>query len=602
MLSSDAVFTTNTTARRALYLVLITLVVGYAAFYWRFCHFYDGDHGRWMYEAWLFSKGEVPYRDIPFQYPPLALYLYGWACKLYSGGLVSNYVVSALLYFGICTLGWVWLRKHLPPAVLIPACFAAFFSTTYRIVHWGASPLSVGTYAPSQPLGLCLVLAMAIGVFAKTRTALIGVSLGVLAGLCFFAKQDFWIPALTLAGLGCFDWEPTPHIAPKHCLTVLATTAATLGLGLYLLAAHAGSDHVVEMFTGYGQLHSDNLRPGLTLLFKNLAFGGLATAVVAASLLWAGERQTFLKRTVAWALPLSVVCFVPLVPGTSARGWVELAQSYIFSLPAFLFPLGVVFMRWRTGRPQYPTLRLFLLTLIALSMRSRYGFGTYAWFGALFDIPVLYWLYVCLTDSAPRAERTSRIVCWTGAGLHLALWVGSHTFAGIVETDTPHGWVRMPRREATTFASIKAQVDQADPSGKRPLIALRSASFNFLLDHKNPAGLTHGFLTHESEEEIFRRIQEAKPLVLISAGQIKMVPDHYAEVDGIDGIRSGYGPTSRLLEDYLPVRTGQKSPWTLCLPRQEVLARESLIRKEPRRGPLADAPQLDGDLVGLSSR
>ena len=39
------------------------------------------DPARWLNEFSLVARGEMPYRDFSFQYPPFAAFFYGWLLR-----------------------------------------------------------------------------------------------------------------------------------------------------------------------------------------------------------------------------------------------------------------------------------------------------------------------------------------------------------------------------------------------------------------------------------------------------------------------------------------------------------------------------------------
>ncbi|MDZ4673278.1 MAG: hypothetical protein SGI84_02425, partial [Gemmatimonadota bacterium] len=62
--------------------VALALVVAHIIAVWGYTGLWWGDIGRWSHEVERFAAGELPYRDFQWHYPPLGLWVEGFAARL----------------------------------------------------------------------------------------------------------------------------------------------------------------------------------------------------------------------------------------------------------------------------------------------------------------------------------------------------------------------------------------------------------------------------------------------------------------------------------------------------------------------------------------
>src|SRR5258708_7155101 len=117
------------------------------------------DPGWWLHECSRFARGEMPYRDFFWPYPPLALALFGTSMRWFGISFRVAQILTDLLSLGIVLLAYRILRYLMPRALALIACLTLIAvcgtSQTYL------SLFSLLSYSPALQVaafGLLLLL------------------------------------------------------------------------------------------------------------------------------------------------------------------------------------------------------------------------------------------------------------------------------------------------------------------------------------------------------------------------------------------------------------------------------------------------------------
>ena len=177
----------------------------------------ERDEGVYAYIGWRLHHGEVPYRDIFTDKPPLGHLLYGVMVGV-GGNRVSTVRVAGLL----------WLLAAMVVAYQVArSCFGPGLSALATGV-WGLSASLPTVDGPTFNLEMILALPMWASVWAAIHAArrgswLLWAVAGVLAGLAFMTKQQA-APHAAFLGLWCITtgWSRRQEWAPRRLVTGLA--------------------------------------------------------------------------------------------------------------------------------------------------------------------------------------------------------------------------------------------------------------------------------------------------------------------------------------------------------------------------------------------
>ncbi len=331
----------------------------------------DVDCGRDAYIAARLA-GQLPggavmlYRDVQYQFGPLAPYWNSFLLRIFGLHLDVFYISGLLAALGIVLASYGIARKLLTPwnAWLASAAVLVVFAFRVSLFNY----VYPYTFAANYGL-LWLALALWIGIERqhpgpKAEWQLWG--LGTLTGFCLLTKQEFGIAAIvvaliTLAAPG-FDQR---GIARTRAWLVVAAPAALLSFGVY---------GYFLLRLGWRQLAGENLLPLYLLHNQRIFYRRLSAAHPHRDwfIFWWRQRQWW-APSLAWIVGIHWLL----------RGLERLARrplSRIATLPCLLlFPLWLWQKQW--GRELswkvfdfyfWPLYLLFLLGILAVRLRRQW--------------------------------------------------------------------------------------------------------------------------------------------------------------------------------------------------------------------------------------
>jgi hypothetical protein len=218
------------------------------------------DTPRWLNEAFRLSRGEMPYRDFSWQYPPISIFLVGWCLRWFG---VSFTVVQVLV--NVLSLAVV-LLCHVVTRMLLPR--SLHLVTTGLFVVVGAtnvtkySLFSMLVYTPAILTGTIGLLMMMIGMLRLLQGDGLRWGNGSLIAVGFWiaalSKPESGLAAVTaLVAVALLDREV--HFAGRDVrswlgpyLLLFAAAGGLTALVYVWVANLAGLSNVIEGVTGYG--------------------------------------------------------------------------------------------------------------------------------------------------------------------------------------------------------------------------------------------------------------------------------------------------------------------------------------------------------------
>lgn len=512
------------------------LVWGYTGPFW-------GDLGRWSHEVERFARGELPYRDFQWHFPPLGIWVEGTIAKLAGTSRDALSFVTLALAMVVAIASVLYARRVLQrrDAWLSSALFVLAIS--YAQSH--GPPLPEGLYTPAALVGsLCIaVAASAFMAFRDAPSIAAARTVALFCGLAVISKQDFWAPAFVLA---------VSVLASTRRWDVACLTLAPIALGIGIIGATAGGHIFLPLLGGFGHIAVTGGR-GLpswerltvdlfvltTLVFahhalvsiarkrilvRQLAISAGLAAVLAAVHVY-HSLHTILPADGQIPSPTQTALAYPLMHGQSllrpSIKWL-LVRAAQTPIPVLLAPLllCVVAMRWRT-LPAERKRTLALLLVFALALRTRRAFEGSEWVEFLLAAPVFLATAETVATASPeetRRFRTASLAALTVAALVAYRgyghgWGTSTYFPN--GTRTTRGVMHWEENAVGDYDDLTTTLNSIDPSRTRPLVALGyTGGFNYFLERRNPFPMTQDFYFSAFNADSVLRARPAKLFLL----------------------------------------------------------------------------------------
>ena len=503
--------------------VLVALLILGAHTYlvWGNTGIFWGDIGRWSHEVERFARGELPYRDFQWHYPPFGLWLEGGAARVLGTDRTPLTVITTSLALLLVVASVQFTRQVLDrtDAAVVAVSLVLAFAYAQTV----GAPVPLGVYSPAALVGT-LCMANAARLFLKSLSADEGRDadwMALFAALAVLSKQDFWLPAAYMVGT-TFLRSRRPGavaISASVFLVGVAIIVWTAGVGI-LLSLAGGFGHARlaggQGFPSWERLTIDLFTLSLVgavvsamasvarrrLLILPLAvFGGMAA--VTGGLHIAFSMRTLLPEADALTTPTQNALSYHLQAGGSlvrpAIGWLRERASRT-PIPVFLAPLLLLAtaLRWKK-LPQPRRAAVALLLGLAIAIRARRAFEGTEWFEFLLTLPIMlasFELLLGLEEVPLRRFRTMSV----GVLALLAVWAysalgrGPGTVRWYPAAETIRGVVHWKPSEVRDYRLLLAAVDSIDPSRTRPLFGFGfSGGFNYWLKRRNPFPVTQDF-------------------------------------------------------------------------------------------------------------
>jgi len=141
------------------------------------------DSGVFLYTGWRIDHGQVPYRDLWDQKPPVIFYIDALGLALAGGSRWGVWVLELISLFAAAWIGYQLIRRFLGRTVAVFSLFAWLLNLVF-IIHGGNL-----TTEYTLPLQFACIF-LAIHQVGKTKTWYHNGLIGVFCGIAFFTKQN----------------------------------------------------------------------------------------------------------------------------------------------------------------------------------------------------------------------------------------------------------------------------------------------------------------------------------------------------------------------------------------------------------------------------
>src|ERR1700676_580535 len=109
------------------------------------------DPAHWLNEISRLARGELPYRDYSFQYPPFAVFLYGWLLRLLGIRFTTVQIITDVIDIVVIACCFALIRKLLPRSLHLAV--GGFVVAVCATSLMNFNVFSYVTYSPSLQTG-----------------------------------------------------------------------------------------------------------------------------------------------------------------------------------------------------------------------------------------------------------------------------------------------------------------------------------------------------------------------------------------------------------------------------------------------------------------
>jgi hypothetical protein len=362
------------------------------------------DTGRDLYISGAVLDGARLYRDLRYQYPPLAPYVLAAITAWIGRGLDAFMIIGIAQSLAVLAAIYMLLRRAAGTAAAFTAsllfvalcfCGASTWGCNFLFPYSYAATLGIACY-----LGYCTFL---------HRYLFAGRSSAAFASAAAFGLAAAWCKIeYSFAVLVTFSLLAIVHrIRMRHVLAIVAVAAATFGLAYAIFH---------DPRSGYDWLRDD--------IFSASLLGGASATRFYAQVAGTSEAAQGLVRAVAGCVVLAAIAgalgvidrIVRRRPDARAAvmiaatllmlliGWMIPPTAPLFRAWTLLLPLGVL---WSMARDRRSELLFFLLFALTASARIPLNL-TAEWYGFVLVLPTFVAMTYVLFGELPRRGAYSR--------------------------------------------------------------------------------------------------------------------------------------------------------------------------------------------------
>jgi hypothetical protein len=359
--------------------ILIATVIAVAAiaFIQSYARWLDPiiDTGRDLYIPEQITKGAKLYRDIRYQYPPLAPYLLALITGAIGHSLAAYVAIGIAQSAAIAASLWIALRRPLPAF----AATLTFAATCFcGASTWGAN--FIFPYSYGATIGMTL-LCVALAAFVHAHHA---IAIGALL-LASWCKVEYAAAALVIVIILAIARRITLRELAAYCGVMIATIAAA---AFYFRDAHWWSENVFAAWQ-----HGERARrffatvSGVTGWREEVLQIAIGIAGIAAIL--------FLQRWRNWIAGIAILIVALLLTGHSFfRAWAVLQW---------------IALGWALLRDRESPLVIFAAFSVACTLRIPLNVSP-AWYGFVLTVPTIALAAYTLFCYLPR--QNAMAVLW----------------------------------------------------------------------------------------------------------------------------------------------------------------------------------------------
>jgi len=312
------------------------------------------DTGRDLYIPEQLARGAKLYRDIRYQYPPLAPYLLALITGGIGHSLASYMAIGIAQSMTIAASLWIALRRPLPAFAAMLSFAAMCFCGAST---WGANFLFPYSYGAT--IGMAL-LCIALAAFIHTRNVL-GLAMLLLASWC---KVEYAIASLLIVIILAIGRRLTLRQVAAYVVALLASIAA---VAFYFRDTSWLNENVFAAWQhGARAKHFFEVVSGLATWKEQVLQIAIGLAGIAAIF--------FLQRWRSWLAGAGIVIVAILIADHSFfRAWAVLQW---------------IALGWALLRDRQSPLLIFAAFSVATTLRIPLNVSP-AWYGFVLTVPTL---------------------------------------------------------------------------------------------------------------------------------------------------------------------------------------------------------------------
>ena len=114
------------------------------------------DPAHWLNEISRLARGELPYRDFSFQYPPFVVFLYGWLLRVFGISFTAVQAIADGIDLVVIVCCYVLICRLLPRALHLAVAVSLVAVCATSLMNFNV--FSYVTYSPSLQTGAAAVL------------------------------------------------------------------------------------------------------------------------------------------------------------------------------------------------------------------------------------------------------------------------------------------------------------------------------------------------------------------------------------------------------------------------------------------------------------
>jgi len=274
-----------------------------------------GDPAHWLNEISRFARGDLPYRDFSYQYPPFAIFFYGWLLRWFGASFTAVQLITDIIGLGVVACCYAWIRRLLPRSLHLPVGFLVASVCSTSLMNFNL--FSYVTYSPSLQTGALGVLLLLLALAGYIREGIWHWRRWMLAALGGFIAL-LSKPESALAAVAAVAVFALIVLKPR----VIAITTMVVFMPALLAYVRLGYS------TGFHNLAAGISGYGLATAFCPWWPTGLGTFAIAAAIGEASalaalfslpSRQNFERtfgasyRRLVWYAPLGALVFAGFV-------------------------------------------------------------------------------------------------------------------------------------------------------------------------------------------------------------------------------------------------------------------------------------------------
>ncbi|MEA2326155.1 MAG: hypothetical protein QOE68_1114, partial [Thermoanaerobaculia bacterium] len=374
-MSAEAVESREPAARIAL--IATVIAVAAIAFAQSYARWLDPiiDTGRDLYIPEQLARGAKLYRDIRYQYPPLAPYLLALITGAIGHSLAAYVAIGIAQSAAIAASLWMALRRPLPAFAATLSFVAMCFCGAST---WGAN--FIFPYSYGATIGMML-LCIALAAFVHARNA-IAIAALVMSSWC---KVEYAVASLVIVIILTFARRITVPQLAAYCGAMIASFAA---VAFYFRDTQWWSENVFAAWQ-----HGERARrffavmSGVASWREELVQIAIGMAGIAAIL--------FLQRWRNWLAGVAIVIVAFLLTGHSFfRAWAALQW---------------IALGWALIRDRESPLLIFAAFSVACTLRIPLNVSP-SWYGFVLTVPTIALAAYTLFCYLPR--RNVMAILW----------------------------------------------------------------------------------------------------------------------------------------------------------------------------------------------